>query len=583
VDGLAVTGGWNPTVHLTCHHGGRPVWNDALAGFVPGKLPPGLRVAGSANGRFNLADCFAEGAAQSIAALREIGFNPTETTLPQVAAETIAPARPLWRVVGGKGKAFVDFQHDVTEDDVVLAHREGFRSVEHLKRYTTLGMATDQGKTANLNGLAIMADLLGQEIAEIGTTLYRPPYTPVAIGAFAGHHRGKDFRATRLTPSHLWAKDQGAVFVETGQWLRAQYFPQAGEQDWQKSVNREVMAVRSDVGVCDVSTLGKIDIQGADAGIFLDRVYINGFSTLAIGKTRYGVMLREDGIVMDDGTTARLGADHFLMSTTTLNAAKVMQHLEFCHQVLWPSLDVQMVSVTEQWAQFSIAGPRSRALLGRILDPDIDLSNEALPYMGVMAIRVGGVQGRLFRVSFSGELAFELAVPARYGNALMQKLCAEGAVPYGTEALGVMRIEKGHPAGNELNGTTTARDLGMGRMMSTKKDFIGRVMAERPGLCAPDRLTLVGVKPVDPVDRLRAGAHFLPLGAKASAEQDQGYLTSVAFSPSLGHSIGLALIAAGPSRIGEKLRAYDPVRNGDVVVELCNPVFIDPLGERVRG
>jgi len=583
VDGLAMSGGWNPTVHLTCHHGGRPIWNEALSCFVPGKLPPGMRVAGSANGRFDLAGCLKEGAAQAIAALGELGFSPNAQPLPQVVDETNRTAHPLWQVTAGKGKAFVDFQHDVTRDDVVLAYREGFRSVEHLKRYTTLGMATDQGKTANLNGLAIMADLLQRPIAEVGTTLYRPPYTPVAIGAFAGHHRGQDFRATRLTPSHVWAAAQGALFVETGQWLRAQYFPQAGEQDWLVSVNREVMAVRSGVGVCDVSTLGKIDIQGSDAGIFLDRVYINSFSTLAIGKTRYGVMLREDGIVMDDGTTARLGPDHFLMSTTTANAAKVMQHLEFCHQVLWPKLDVQMVSVTEQWAQFSVAGPRARELIGQVVAPDADLSQDALPFMGAVTVRVDGVKARLFRISFSGELAYEIAVPARYGNALMQRLCALGAVPYGTEALGVMRIEKGHPAGNELNGTTTARDLGMGRMLSTKKDFIGRVMADRPGLCGPERLTLVGVKPLDPGDRLRAGAHFLPVGATASAENDQGYLTSAAFSPSLGHWIGLALISAGPSRIGEKLRAYDPVRNGDVAVELCSPVFIDPDGERVRG
>jgi sarcosine oxidase subunit alpha len=586
VEGLAISGGWNPALALTCHLGGKPMWRDDIAAFVPGKTPPGLSVAGAAGGAFTLAACLAEGARAGAEAATDTGFSAAVAVSPTVEPEA-ASLSPLWRIAGARTKAFVDFQNDVTDKDVEVAGREGYRSVELMKRYTTLGMATDQGKTANVNGLAIMAELTGRSIPETGTTTFRPPYTPVAIGAFAGHHRGKHFRPTRLTPSHVWAQEQGAPFVETGQWLRAQWFPKPGETDWLTSVVREVQTVRSAVGVCDVSTLGKIDILGADAGIFLDRVYINTFSTLAVGKARYGVMLREDGLVMDDGTTARLSDAHYVMSTTTANAARVMQHLEFCHQVLWPDLDVQMASATEQWAQFSVAGPQSRATLRKIVDADCDIANEALPYMGAVAATFsGGTPGRLFRISFSGELAYEIAVPTRFGDSLMRAIMQAGAefgiCAYGVEALGVMRIEKGHVAGNELNGTVTARDLGLGRMMSRKKDFIGRVMAERPGLTDPDRQAVAGFKPVNPADRLRAGAHFLPLGSKEVAANDQGYMTSVAFSPSLGHWIGLGLIRRGPDRHGERVRAYDPVRGLDFEVEICDPVFIDPQGERLR-
>ena len=586
VDRLAISGGWNPAVALTCHLGSRPIWREDISAFVASDMPPGLTVAGAANGAFDLRACLADGIRLGAEAATVTGFSATAPAVPEASEETLG-LMPLWQVSGTRTKAFVDFQNDVTAKDIALAEREGFRSVEHLKRYTTLGMATDQGKTANVNGLAIMANLTGRSIPQTGTTTFRPPYTPVAIGAFAGHHREKHFRPTRLPPSHAWATEQGAVFVETGQWLRAQWYPKPGEADWLTSVNREVNAVRGGVGVCDVSTLGKIDIQGPDAGMLLDRVYINTFSALAVGKVRYGAMLREDGIVMDDGTTARLANDHYLMSTTTANATKVMQHLEFCHQVLWPELDVQMVSVTEQWAQFSIAGPRARDTLARLVDLPADISNTALPYMGVTDIAVcGGIRGRLFRISFSGELAYELAVPARYGDGVIRAIMAAGAehgiVAYGTEALSVMRVEKGHPAGNEINGTATARDLGLGKLMSQKKDFIGRIMAERPGLTDPDRPTLAGFRPVNRSERLRAGAHFIPVGAPPTAGNDEGYMTSVAFSPSLSHWIGLGLIKGGPARYGERVRAYDPVRRGDIEVEVCAPVFIDPEGARLR-
>ncbi|WP_349371245.1 sarcosine oxidase subunit alpha family protein [Salinarimonas sp.] len=589
-DGVLVANGWNPMLALTCHQGARPVFDERIAAFVPGAPPPGMAVAGAAAGRLTLAEALADGARLGAEAAIETGFSARAPELPSCDPEQEAHT-PLWRVSAkgrSKGKAFVDLQNDVTADDVALAHAEGFRAVEHLKRYTTLGMATDQGKTANVPGLAIMAELTGRSIPQTGTTMFRPPVTPVAIGALAGHHRGRDFRPTRLTPSHAWAAEQGAVFVESGPWLRAQYFPRAGERDWLETVCREVRTAREAVGVCDVSTLGKIDIQGADAAAFLDRVYANTFSTLAVGKARYGLMLREDGFVMDDGTTARLSDTHYVMTTTTANAAKVMAHLELCAQWHWPGLDVRLASVTEAWAQFSVAGPRSRDTLRGVVDPGHDLSDEALPYMGARAVSVGGgIPARIFRLSFSGERAYEIAVPAQYGDAAIRAIAAAGApygiAPYGTEALGVMRIEKGHAAGPELDGRTTAHDLGLGRMVSKKKDFVGRALAARPALTDPGRASLVGLVPVEAGARLRAGAHIVPEGVVAGADTDQGWVTSVAFSPTLGHWIGLAMVENGPARHGEIVRAVDPVRDGDTPVRLTDPVFVDKEGVRLHA
>ena len=584
-DLVAVSGGWNPALHLTTHLNGRPAWDQALGTLVPGDLPPGMNVAGAASGKYRLAACLASGHAAGAEAASACGFAPGKSQAP-VATEESTDASPVWLVEKGRGKAFVDFQNDVTVSDVKLAAREGFRIPEHLKRYTTLGMATDQGKTGNLNGAAVLAGVTGRWLGAVGTTTFRPPYVPVAIAAFAGPHRGKDFRPTRLAPSHAWAEEQGAVFVETGPWLRALYYPKPGEEP-QESVNREVANVRERVGVCDVSTLGKIDVQGRDAGTFLDRVYANTFSTLAIGKARYGLMLREDGFVLDDGTTARLAEDHYFMTTTTANAVRVMQHLEFCQQVLWPELDVQLVSVTEQWTQFAVAGPRAREVLRAVVDPEHDISNGAFPYLSAGAVTVcGGTPGRLFRLSFSGELAYEIAVPARFGDGLVRAILEAGAPfgiqPYGTEPLGVLRIEKGHPAGGELNGQTTAHDLGMGKLLSAKKDFIGRFMAARPALTDTDRPMLVGLRPVDKDGRIRAGAHLVPKDAEPTARNDQGYVTSIAYSPSLGHWLGLGLIARGPERYGEVVRVCDPLRGSDIEVEICAPSFVDPEGARLR-
>jgi methylglutamate dehydrogenase subunit C len=586
-DALAMSGGWSPITHLTSHLGGRPVWNEALAAFVPGTLPPGMSVAGAANGVMTLAANLASGLEAGTHAANELGRSLTAAPLPKADDEP-ARVRALWHVTGGRGPAFIDFQNDVTAKDVGLASREGYRSVELLKRYTTLGMATDQGKTSNVNGLAILAAERAQPIASVGTTLNRPPYTPVAIGALAGHHRGKDFRPTRLSPLHAWAKAQGAVFIESGAWLRASWFPRPGEKDWLESATREVRAVRSAVGLTDVSTLGKIDIQGPDAATFLDRIYCNTFATLAVGRARYGVMLREDGFVMDDGTTSRLGPEHFVMTTTSANAVAIMRHLEFCHQCLWPDLDVQMTSISEQWAQMAIAGPRSRETLARIADRQHDISDAAFPYLTARELTIlGGAPARLFRISYSGELAYELAVPAGVGSAVATAIMEAGAdfgiQPYGLEAMGIMRIEKGHVAGNEINGQTTARDLGLGKLMSNRKDYIGRVLAERPALVASDRWGFVGLKPADRTARIRAGAHLIPMGAAATTATDLGYVTSVAFSPTLGHWIGLGLIAGGPSKHGTRVRLVDLLRGSDVAAEVCDPVFYDPKRERLHG
>jgi methylglutamate dehydrogenase subunit C len=582
VDALGVSGGWNPNVNIHSHQRARPMWDASIAAFVPGlDGPKGLLVAGAAAGVFSTHGALRTGRDAAVAALGLTGA----VDLPE--AED-APVRitPLWHVNHGKGRAWIDQQNDVTVKDIKLAQQENFTSVEHMKRYTTLGMATDQGKTGNVIGLAIMAELTGRSIPETGTTIYRPPYTPVALGALAGRSRGKEFKPFRLTPSHHWAAEQGATFVEVGNWLRTQWVPKAGETEWRQSVDREVLATRSSVGICDVTTLGKIDIQGTDAGSFLDRVYANTFSTLAVGKCRYGLMLREDGIVFDDGTTARLGEHEYVMTTTTANAVTVFRHLEFCRQCLWPDMDVQLISTTEAWAQFSVAGPNARKLLEKIVDQDI--SDAAFPYMGAGRVTVcGGLRARLFRISFSGELAYEIAVPTRYGDALLREMLARGAefdpIVYGTEALGVMRIEKGHVAGGELNGQSTALNMGLGKMVSKKKDSIGMVLSQREGLTDENGYRLVGVRPVDPKGKLVAGSHFLEIGAEPVAANDGGWLTSKVYSPHVGSDIALGYLKGGDQKIGTRMRAVNLVAKTETEVEIVSPHFVDPEGERLRG
>ncbi|MEL7276368.1 MAG: sarcosine oxidase subunit alpha family protein [Pseudomonadota bacterium] len=583
-DLLAVSGGWNPSVHLTCHMNGRPVWDADISAFVPkvGAVP-GLTSAGAAAGRFSTHAALADGADAAIAQLADIGISASPVEVPDAEDAPVA-ITPFWHV-DAPGRAWLDLQNDVTTKDIALAHQENFRSVEHMKRYTTLGMATDQGKMSNVGGLAIMAELSGREIPEVGTTTFRPPYSPVPIAAIAGRHGRDQFQPHRHPPSHALSLERGASFVEAGLWHRAAWYPQPGETRWRQSCDREVAMVRNAVGICDVTTLGKIDIQGPDAADLLDFVYANAFSTLKVGRVRYGLMLREDGFVMDDGTTARLGPQHYIMTTTTAAAGQVMAHLEFVRQCVRPGWEVSVTSVTDQWAQFAVAGPASREVLNELLDLPID--DASMPYMSCGPVRIGGVDGRLFRISFSGEHAYELAVPARYGDALVRELTsqaeARGGGLYGMEALNVMRIEKGFITHAEIHGRTTADDIGMGRMVSAKKDAVGKVLSTRPGLHGPERQQLVGVRPVDPRERLRSGGHFFDEGADVKPSTDLGYATSVCHSPTLGHDIGLGFLVNGRARLGDRVRLVDRLRGGEVLCEVVQTPFVDPEGGRLRG
>lgn len=577
-DTVAMSGGWSPIVTLMCHRGAKPRWSAEIAGFVPPETNAAFVAAGSAAGKMLLSECLADGATSG-------ALEGKAPAAPQCRDEAFA-VTPLWWVKESTGKVFVDYQNDSTADDLLLAAREGYTDIELAKRYTTTGMATDQGKLGNVNAIAILAEARRKSIEQVGTTTFRPYYTPVAFGALAGPFAGRHFQPVRKSPLHEWAAELGAVFVDAGLWVRSSWFPQEDE-DWLASAKREVLTTRERVGICDVSTLGKIDIQGKDAGAFLDRLYCNTFSTLAVGRARYGVMLREDGIVFDDGTTSRLAEDHFLMTTTTANAARVMSHIEFCHQALWPDLDVTYVSVTEQWAQMAVAGPKARATLQKIVD-GVTLDDTTFPYLAAREIKVlGGIPTRLFRISFSGEHAYELAAPADYGSMIAHAIIKAGQEfgigPYGVEALSIMRIEKGHVAGGELNGTTTAADLGLGKMISTKKDYIGRMMAAREGLTDKNRQCVVGIRPVDKADRIRSGSHLLKKDDPPSMANDQGYISSVAWSPMLGKWIGLALLANGRERHGEIVKIFDGLRNIHMYGEICEPVHYDRENKKLHA
>ncbi len=589
-DLLGVSGGWQPTVHLHSQSRVPLTFDEALAAFMPGALRPGQHSAGACHGAFALADCIAAGAAAGSAAAEAAGGTvpvPNLPSLPPEAEEAgIGDLMPLWRVPkasGAKaGKAFLDLQNDVSTGDIDLAHQEGYVSVEHMKRYTTLGMATDQGKTSNVNALAIMAERRQAMIPEVGTTTFRPPYTGVACGTLVGTAVDDHIHPLRLSPMQDWHRENGAVDVQAGPWIRPWYYPKPGEE-LDAAYRRETAAVRETVGIVDVSSLGKIDVQGPDAAEFLNRVYVNGWKALPVGKARYGIMLREDGIVMDDGTTSRIAEYHYFMTTTTANAGRVMAHLEFLLQTAWPGLKVQVTSVTDQWAGMAVAGPNSRALLADAVS-DIDLGNEALPFMGVAEGHVGDIPVRIFRISFSGELAYEVFTPAGYGTALWERLCEagknHGLVLYGLEALGALRVEKGHVAGPELDGRTTLGDLGLGRMASTKKPFIGSVLMHREGLTREDRPTLVGLIPEDSSARLRAGA-ILHESGKTPQGHGLGHVTSVTYSPALGHYVALGLLAGGMKREGEVVQAVYAVKDQTVAVRVASPHFFDPEGERV--
>ncbi|MDE2304588.1 MAG: sarcosine oxidase subunit alpha, partial [Gammaproteobacteria bacterium] len=483
----------------------------------------------------------------------------------------------------GRGKAFVDFQGDVTTLDVELAHEEGYESVEHLKRYTALGMGTDQGKTSNLAGARQMASLRGLDSERLGTTSFRPPYTPVTVGALAGRNTAERFRPTRRTPMHAWHLANGATMIEAGPWLRPWYYRWAGA-DVASAYVEEMKLVRGGVGISDVSSLGKIDVQGPDAAEFLDRVYVNGFARLGVGKARYGVMLNDDATVLDDGTTARFDETTYFMTTTTAQAAEVMSWLEFLLQTAWRELRVQVVSVTDRWAGMSVAGPKARAALELAL-PGVDLSNESLPHMGVRELEVEGTSVRLLRLSFSGELAYEIYVPADRGTAMWQRILERAAPlgmrPYGLEALASLRIEKGHVAGLELDHRNTLDDLGLGRMASRSKDFVGRALREREGLKAAERWSLVGLECLDPAARLRGGS-ILFASTDPITGHGRGYVTSVTWSTVLGRTIALGLYQGGLRHEGEEIVCAYPLRNETVRARIVSPLFYDPSGERLH-
>jgi sarcosine oxidase subunit alpha len=576
-DCLAMSGGWNPTIHLTCHMNGRPRWSEDLAAFVPMEgAVPGLVAVGAANGSMSTHGALATGHAAALRMVEALG-RKVSVDLP-ASEDTPYQLRALW-AVEGKGRAWLDFANDVTTKDVKQAAQEGFRSVEHMKRYTTQGMAPDQGKNSNVAALAVLADATGRGIAETGVTTFRPPYVPVSIAAMGAGGRAEGFAPQRFLTSDQASRDRGAPMIEAGLWYRPSYFPKPGETTWREACDREVNMVRQAVGVADVSTLGKIDIQGRDAGRFLDFVYTNTFSTLPVGRVRYGLMLREDGLVLDDGTSARLGDAHYLMTTTTAAAGLVMRHLDFVHQAFCADWQVRFISVTESWAQFAVAGPKARALVNSFLEVPVEL-----PFMGVAPVRIGGVDGRLFRISFSGEEGYEIAVPTRYGEALFRDLVARaetmGGGPYGMEALNVLRIEKGFITHAEIHGRVSAHDIGMEKMVSAKKDCIGKGAATRPGLWGPEREQLVGLKAAEAIS---AGAHLFVPGAEVHRETDQGYVTSVGWSPTLGAWLGLGFLKDGRARIGERVRLVDHLRGIDVLCEVCNPVFHDPEGEKLRA
>ena len=583
VDCLAVSGGWNPTLHLTCHMNGRPTWDEKILSFVPENgVIPNMAVVGAANGCMDTHSCFVSAQKEIDLIIKASGKTAKTKRLPKVEI-TEYEISPKW-LVDGKGRAWLDYQNDVTVKDVQQSVQENFKSVEHMKRYTTQGMAIDQGKNSNVASLAILADATGRGIPETGTTTFRPPFVPVSIASMGKNAQGIGFAPQRFTTSHVASVDRGAPMVESGLWYRPSYFPEVGETNWRQSCDREIEMVRTNVGVCDVSTLGKIDIQGPDAHRLLDFVYTNIFSTLKVGKVRYGLMLREDGHVMDDGTTAHLAENHYVMTTTTAAAGQVMRHLDFVHQCLHPEWDLSFISVTEQWAQFSIAGPKSQELINAVLDKPI--SSETFPFMSCASVGILGETGRLFRISFSGEHGYEIAVPARFGESLFRLLVSRaeeiGGGPYGMEALNVLRIEKGFITHAEIHGRITAFDLGMQRMVSEKKDCIGKTSASRPGLLDSEREQLIALKPVGSVKQIVAGAHLFDPNDDPIRENDRGYITSVGFSPTFGHFIGLGFFKGGQARLGEQIKMVDHLRGIETECEIINTVSFDPKGDRLR-
>ncbi|UVJ41750.1 sarcosine oxidase subunit alpha [Pseudomonas sp. LS1212] len=587
-DLVATSGGYSPVVHLASHLGGKPIWREDILAFVPGDAPQKRVCVGGVNGVYALADALADGFEGGARAATEAGFKAVEGVMPKALSRQEEPTIALFQVPHDKStarapKQFVDLQNDVTAAAIELATREGFESVEHVKRYTALGFGTDQGKLGNINGLAIAAKSRGISITEMGTTMFRPNYTPVTFGAVAGRHCGHLFEPVRFTALHAWHVKNGAEFEDVGQWKRPWYFPRSGE-DLHAAVARECKAVRESVGLLDASTLGKIDIQGPDAREFLNRIYTNAWTKLDVGKARYGLMCKEDGMVFDDGVTACIGENHFVMTTTTGGAARVLQWLEIYQQTEWPDLKVYLTSVTDHWATLTLSGPNSRKLLSEVTD--INLDKDAFPFMTWKEGQVGGVPARVFRISFTGELSYEVNVQADYAMGVLEKIAEAGKkynlTPYGTETMHVLRAEKGFIiVGQDTDSSMTPDDLNMGWCVGRTKPFswIGWRGMNREDCVRENRKQLVGLKPVDPTKLLPEGAQLVFDTRQAIPMSMVGHVTSSYMSSTLGYSFALGVVKGGLKRMGE--RVFAPLADGSVIeAEICSSVFFDPKGEQ---
>jgi sarcosine oxidase subunit alpha len=585
-DVVLMSGGFTPSVHLFSQSRGRLAWDEQLMSFIPGRSAENERSAGACRGVFALADVLADGAAAGAGAAPEPNHNPPRFTVQSESrgSDGYLGALPA-ATPPAKARAFVDWQHDVTTKDLALATREGFQSIEHVKRYTTTGMATDQGKTSNLNAMAIVAQQLDIPIPKVGLTTFRMPYTPVSFGSFAGISRGDLFDPLRTTPTHDWACARGAIFENVGLWKRARYFPRAGE-DMHAAVARECLGVRNACGIFDASTLGKIEVVGADAAEFMNRLYINNWTNLGIGRSRYGILCRDDGFVYDDGVVARTATDRFHVTTTTGGAPRVLAMMEDYRQTEWPDLHVWLTSTTEQWAVIAVQGPHARSVLQMLVD-GIDIGAVAMPHMSVGHGSICGVPMRLFRVSFSGELGFEVNVPADYGAAVWEAIHAagqpHGMVEYGTETMHVLRAEKGYIiVGQDTDGTVTPDDAGLAWAIGkSKADFVGKRSLRRDSMQAADRKQIVGLRTKDPGVVLEEGAQVAAKAGQTPPMELIGHVTSSYASSVLGHSIALAVVAGGRARMGQTL--YVPMPGGDIEVEVTSPVFYDPTGARING
>ena len=587
-DCICVSGFWTPTIHLASQSGGKTKFNEEIDAFIPSESKQNETTVGSANGIFNLQDSLNTSFETGYNLSKKITKEDNKLSVPTVVEKKSSKHDKFWCVPlpkGKKYKRFLDFQNDVAVSDIEIAIREGYRSIEHVKRYTTLGMATDQGKTSNLNGLQLVSNIENKLVPEVGHTTFRPPYTPVSIGAIVGREVGKHSKPTRKSPMHSWHEKNNAVFVDAGLWLRPRFYKRGNETLFDAS-KREAENVRKNVGVCDVTTLGKIDVKGPDAAEFLNRVYTNAWLKLPVGKARYGVMLREDGIVMDDGTTTRVSENHYHMTTTTAQAANVLSHLEYYLQIVWPELNVNVVSTTEQWAGAAIAGPKSRELLQKLF-PDTDCSNEGLPFMGFIETKLFGVYARIFRISFSGELAYEVNVESDYGNFMWEKIIEIGnefkIQPYGTEALSTLRIEMGHVAGSELDGRTTPFDTSLDGLLSKKKDFIGKRSMQKEAFISSKREKIVGVVPLDKKTSIPEGSYIVKDANTKLPNPKLGHVSASCWSVEYNNPFSLAIIKDGKNMIGQKLFALSPLKNKSIPVEIVSSHYVDPKGERVRS